>query len=112
MWAVTAGPVPGTGGDPASLERDLPFVGRHTHPGNAIAVVKSGTLTIYDGDDPSCTGRHFSAGQVYLDPGSGHVHLGRNESTRAPLEIVVTYLDFPLGGGVREDSENSGNCTF
>jgi quercetin dioxygenase-like cupin family protein len=86
--------------------------GWHTHPGNAIAVVKSGTLTIYDGDDPSCTGRHFSAGQVYLDPGGGHVHLGRNESTTTPLEILVTYLDVPLGGGVREDSGNPGNCPF
>lgn len=86
--------------------------GWHTHPGNAVAVVKSGTLTIYDGDDSSCTGRDFTAGQVYLDPGRGHVHLGRNESTTTPLEIVVTYLDVPLGGGVREDGDNSGNCPF
>lgn len=86
--------------------------GWHTHPGNAVAVVNSGTLTIYDGDDKSCTGRHFSAGQVYLDPGRGHVHFGRNESATVPLEIVVTYLDIPLGGGVRQDAESPGNCPF
>ncbi|MDQ4137471.1 MAG: cupin domain-containing protein [Actinomycetota bacterium] len=86
--------------------------GWHTHPGNAIAVVKSGTLTIYDSDDPSCTGRTFTTGQVYLDPGGGHVHLGRNESATTPLEIVVTYLDVPLGGGVRADGENPGTCPF
>ncbi len=50
--------------------------GWHTHPGNALAVVKSGTLTIYDGDDGSCTGRDFDAGDVYLDPGRKHVHSG------------------------------------
>ena len=86
--------------------------GWHTHPGNAIAVVKSGALTVYDGDDPTCTGRTITEGQVYLDPGRGHIHLGRNESTTLPLDIVVTYLDVPLGGGVREDGENPGNCPF
>lgn len=86
--------------------------GWHTHPGSAVAVVKSGTLTIYDGDDPSCNGRHFNAGQVYLDPGRGHVHIGRNENTVVPLEILVTYLDVPLGGGVRQDVEKPGNCPF
>ena len=86
--------------------------GWHTHPGNAMAVIKSGTLTIYDGDDPSCTGRDFGAGQVYLDPGRGHVHFGRNLSVTTPVEIVVTYLDVPLGGSVREDAANPGNCAF
>ena len=90
--------------------------GWHTHPGNAIAVVKSGTLTIYDGDDTSCTGRPISAGQVYLDPGRGHVHIGRNETDKTlkpeTLEIVVTYLDVPVGGGVRQDAPSPGNCPF
>ena len=86
--------------------------GWHTHPGNALAVIKSGALTIYDGDDPSCTARTFQAGEVYLDPGRGHVHMGRNESTTTQLEILVTYLDVPLGGGIREDAANPGNCSF
>jgi quercetin dioxygenase-like cupin family protein len=85
--------------------------GWHTHPGNAVAIVKSGALTIYDGDDRSCEGRDYTAGDVYIDPGYGHVHIGRNEGT-TPLEIVVTYLDVPLGGGVRIDSADPGNCTF
>lgn len=75
-------------------------------------MVKSGTLTIYDGDDASCTGRQIPGGHVYLDPGRGHVHMGRNESATTALEIVVTYLDVPVGGGVRQDAENSGNCPF
>ena len=84
--------------------------GWHTHPGNALAVVKSGTLTIYDADGATCTGRRFSAGQVYVDQGHGHVHIGRNESATTPLEIVVTYLDVPPGGGVREDAADPGTC--
>ena len=86
--------------------------GWHTHPGNAVAIIKAGTLTIYDGDDTSCTARTFSAGDTYIDPGYGHVHIGRNEGT-VPLEIVVTYVDVAAGGGpVRIDGPDPGNCSF
>lgn len=86
--------------------------GWHTHPGNAIAVVKAGTLTIYNGRDRTCTGRDYTAGEVYLDPGRGWVHMARNESPTTPVEVVVTYLDVPVGGGVRDDSPNPGHCPF
>ena len=137
LIAIPAGATPGSGASSSILARgaadekvkshsnqpyedvvqQLPIApGGHTgwptHPGNALAVVKSGTLTIYDGDDSSCTGRDFAAGQVYLDEGRGHVHFGRNLSATAPLEIVVTYLDVPLGGSVRQDAPNPGNCPF
>jgi quercetin dioxygenase-like cupin family protein len=86
--------------------------GWHTHPGNAIAIIKSGTLTIYDGDDPSCTPKTFNGGDVYIDPGYGHVHIGRNEGS-APLEILVTYIDVAAGNGpVRLDAEDPGNCSL
>jgi quercetin dioxygenase-like cupin family protein len=86
--------------------------GWHTHPGNAIAIIKAGTLTIYDGDNRSCTPRKYNAGDVYLDPGYGHVHIGRNEGT-VPLEILVTYVDVAAGGGpVRIDAEDPGHCSF
>lgn len=86
--------------------------GWHTHPGIAVAVIKAGTLTIYDGDDASCIGHSYSAGEVYVDPGYGHIHLGRNESSTVALEIAVTYLDVPLNEGVRIDADDPGTCTF
>jgi quercetin dioxygenase-like cupin family protein len=86
--------------------------GWHTHPGNAIAIVRAGTLTIYDGDDAACAPRTFKAGDVYVDPGHGHVHIGRNEGT-VPLEILVTYVDVVAGGGpVRIDAPDAGHCSF
>lgn len=85
--------------------------GWHTHHGVAIAVVKSGTLTIYHADDKTCTPQHFSAGRVYIDPGYGHVHIGRNEGTTT-LELSVTYLDVPTGGAFRIDAPDRGNCSF
>jgi quercetin dioxygenase-like cupin family protein len=86
--------------------------GWHTHPGIAVAVVTAGELTIYDGDDASCTAQVYGAGDVYVDHGYGHVHIGRNEGAVA-LEIVVTYLDVDPGGPVRIDIPVApGNCAF
>ena len=45
--------------------------GWHTHPGPSIVVVKSGTATLYDGDDPTCTPHVVEAGGVFLDLGGG-----------------------------------------
>lgn len=87
------------------------YTGWHTHPGVAIVIVKSGSLTLYDEDDPSCTGRTFSAGQVFADVGYGHVHNGRNEGA-TNVELVVTYLDIPVGAPQREDAPDPGNCSF
>lgn len=88
--------------------------GWHTHPGIAVAVVASGGLTIYDGDDRSCTPQLYEAGEVYVDPGYGHVHLGRNEGP-IPTVVLVTYLDVPTDApttAIRIDMDDPGNCAF
>jgi uncharacterized RmlC-like cupin family protein len=85
--------------------------GWHTHPGMAIVVVMSGTLTIYHGDDRTCTPENTPAGRVFFDQGYGHVHIGRNEGTTT-LELSVTYLDVPIGGAFRIDAPAPGNCSF
>jgi mannose-6-phosphate isomerase-like protein (cupin superfamily) len=85
--------------------------GWHTHPGPAIVLVKSGTFTLYDGDDPSCTGNSYGPGQGFVDQGYGHVHIGRNEGA-TNVELYVTFLDVPIGGAPRIDAANPGNCPF
>ena len=87
------------------------YTGWHTHPGQAVVVVKSGTLTIYHGDDRTCTPHVFTAGQVFIDAGYGDVHIGRNEGTTT-LELATTYLDVPVGGAFRIDMPAPGNCPF
>jgi hypothetical protein len=86
--------------------------GWHSHPGPAIALIKSGALTLYSGDDATCSGRTYSAGQAFVDHGQGHVHMGRNLSTTENAEVWVTYLDVPPGASVRLDQPNPGNCAF
>jgi quercetin dioxygenase-like cupin family protein len=85
--------------------------GWHSHPGPAIVVVAAGTLTLYDGDDRKCSPHPFGAGESFIDPGRGHVHIGRNEGA-ASVELYVTYLDVPIGGPFRIDAADPGNCRF
>jgi quercetin dioxygenase-like cupin family protein len=88
------------------------FTGWHSHPGPAVVLVKSGQLSFYDGEDPSCTVRTYSAGEAFIDRGQGHVHIGRNESPSENLELWSTYLDVPPGEAFRIDAPNPGNCGF
>jgi quercetin dioxygenase-like cupin family protein len=85
--------------------------GWHTHPGPAVVLVKSGEFTLYQADDPSCTGRTYRAGQSFVDAGYGNVHIGRNEGT-TNLELWVAYLDVPVGGAFRIDEPAPVNCPF
>ena len=85
--------------------------GWHSHPGPVIVLVKSGALTFYSSEDPTCTGRTYTAGQAFVDTGQGHVHIARNEGS-ANLELWATYLDVPPGGPFRIDAANPGNCGF
>ena len=83
--------------------------GWHQHGGPIWVVVASGTLTLYAGDDPSCTGVVYPPGSAFMDPGT-HTHNARNEGT----ENVVVYITFmlPEGGATRIDVPAPGNCPF
>lgn len=91
--------------------------GWHSHPGPAVVIVKSGSFTLYDADDETCTGTTYSAdpantvGKVFIDEGYGHVHIGRNEGS-TNTELYVTYLDMPVGAAPRIDVPAPGNCPF
>lgn len=83
--------------------------GWHSHPGPAVALVKSGALTIVSGE-PGCASQTYTAGQGFVDSGQGHVHLGANLSTTDNAEVWVTYFDVPPGGSVRIDQPDPGAC--
>jgi quercetin dioxygenase-like cupin family protein len=85
------------------------YFGWHQHGGPSWIVVTQGTLTFYDGDDPTCTGHPVSAGNAYLDMGD-HTHNARNE-TNSPVENYVIRM-LPEGGVTRIDMPNPGVCPF
>jgi quercetin dioxygenase-like cupin family protein len=83
--------------------------GWHQHGGPLWATVVSGNLTVYHGDDPTCTGEVYPAASVFMDPGN-HTHNARNEGTEN-LVVIVTYM-LPEGRAPRIDVPSPGNCPF
>ena len=81
--------------------------GWHRHGGPVWAIVASGELTIYDGDDQTCTPHLYPAGSALLDSGD-HTHLGINETDEL-VEIYATFM-LPEGGAPRIDAEDPGVC--
>ena len=84
--------------------------GWHTHPGPSLITVKSGTITAYSADDPTCTGQVYPAGSGFVDPGDGRAHILRNEGSVAAETIAVQFL--PDGAPRRIDVPQPSNCSF
>jgi hypothetical protein len=99
--------------DPAACSGCIPTTGWHTHPGPSLVIVTQGTVTEYDGDDPSCTPHVYSATgtNAFIDPGGGHVHIIRDESGAVAKTIAVQLV--PTGATRRQDIPTApGNCPF
>ena len=83
--------------------------GWHGHPGPVFITVTKGQLTFYEYDDPTCTPHVVSAGQGYVDTGSGHI--GRNESGQPAQDVSV--IAAPVGGAFRSELPAPGpHCKF
>ena len=83
--------------------------GWHSHPGPSLVAVKTGALTLYRGDDPTCTPTVIPAGSGFVDDGHD-VHLVRNEGS---VETVVYVTSLTPRGAVRRiDEPAPGNCPF
>ena len=80
--------------------------GWHTHPGIALDIVKTGTVTAYI-DDGECKPVKVEAGQAFLFP-AAVTHIARNEGDEA-AEVYVTYL-VTAGADPRKDAEAPANC--
>jgi quercetin dioxygenase-like cupin family protein len=81
--------------------------GWHSHPGPSIVIVKTGALTLYRADDPSCTPVVVAAGSGFVDDG-GDTHLVRNEGS---IETVVYVMSLvPQGANRRIDEPQPSNC--
>lgn len=83
--------------------------GWHSHPGPAIACIKSGVATEYSGDDPTCTPIVHEAGTGFTEV-AGEVHNVRNEGDEDLVLFVMFIL--PQGSKPRIDLPNPGNCPF
>jgi quercetin dioxygenase-like cupin family protein len=83
--------------------------GWHSHPGPSLVIVRTGALTLYRGDDPTCTPQVIPAGSGFVDNG-GDVHLVRNEGSVETIVYVTSLV--PRGAVRRIDEPSPGNCGF
>src|SRR6266568_4964077 len=83
--------------------------GWHYHPGPVLVTVKTGTITFYMGDDPSCSAHVHPAGTTFFENG-GMVGMARNEGT-VDATVVATFF-VPAGSPTRLDAAAPGNCSF
>lgn len=87
--------------------------GWHTHPGPSFVIVTQGSVTVYEGDDPTCTPHVYTAGTAdnsFIDIGGGDVHLIRNETTAVAQTLAVQLI--PAGATRRQDAADPGTCSF
>lgn len=84
--------------------------GWHFHPGPTYVVVVTGTDSLYEANDPTCTATTYGPGQGFVEP-AGDVHISRNEGSTNTV-LLVTFLDVPVGGAFRLDAARPGNCSF
>jgi hypothetical protein len=99
--------------DPSLCGGCIPSSGWHTHPGPSFVIVTQGTVTEYDGDDPTCTPHVYSANgtNAFVDIGSGAVHNIRDESGVVAKTVVVQLI--PKDATRRIDvTPAPGNCSF
>lgn len=82
--------------------------GWHTHPGHSLIIVTEGTVTAYDGDDPSCAPKVYTSKSVngvanmgFVDAGGDHAHLLKNEGPGIARTIAVQLI--PAGDVRRID---------
>ena len=84
--------------------------GWHSHPGPVFITVKTGQLTFYELDDPTCSPKVVKAGEGYVD--SGHGHIARNETSEIAIDVSVILA--PVGKAFRTNltANANPNCPF
>ena len=81
--------------------------GWHSHPGPSLVIVKSGTATFYEANDPTCSPTVVHAGSGFVDNGND-THVVRNEGSDPLVTVVVSLV--PSGFARRVDQPAPANC--
>ena len=82
--------------------------GWHSHPGGAIIVVQTGTLTVYRSIGSQCQPTTYRAGQAFIER-PGEVDDVINTGT-VPYVLFVTFPRVPQGASARTDEPDPGTC--
>ena len=82
--------------------------GWHSHPGGAIVVVNTGSLTVYRSIGSQCQVATYGAGQAFVER-PGEVDDVLNTGT-IPYVLFVTFPRVPQGASARTDEPDPGTC--
>lgn len=82
--------------------------GWHSHPGGAIVVVKTGSLTVYRSIGSQCQVTTYGAGQAFVER-PGELDDVLNTGT-IPYVLFVTFPRVPQGDSARTDEPDPGTC--
>lgn len=69
--------------------------GWHTHPGPVVVSVAEGELELVNERD--CVVRTYAAGEAFVDPGQGNIHVATNPSETDAAVAYATFLGVPDG---------------
>jgi quercetin dioxygenase-like cupin family protein len=69
--------------------------GWHTHPGPVIVAIVAGDVEVTNADD--CIPRTYTAGEAFIDPGQGNVHIATNASSGEPAKAYAVFFAVPDG---------------
>jgi quercetin dioxygenase-like cupin family protein len=82
--------------------------GWHSHPGGAIVVVNTGSLTVYRSIGSQCQIATYGAGQAFVER-PGELDDVLNTGT-IPYVLFVTFPRVPEGDSARTDEPDPGTC--
>lgn len=87
--------------------------GWHAHPGEVFVTVTQGSITWYNGSDPLCASKTYSAGESFIEPVFG-VHNVVNASSSAGAEFIAITIKPSgfVGPAFRLDRAKPNNCNF
>jgi hypothetical protein len=82
--------------------------GWHTHPSPGMFAVRSGRVGLINAND--CVVRIYEAGQAFMDPGQGNVHVAFNALPEGEGESVIVggFLGVPPGEPVSTPAPDPG----
>ncbi len=86
------------------------YTGWHKHPGPVFITVKTGTLTFYEYDDPSCTPIVVNAGEGYVDDGHGHIGVNQTDQPAEDFSVILAPVGAPFRTEI--DVGPNGRCGY
>jgi len=86
------------------------YSGWHAHPGPVFVTVTQGSIVWYNGSDPLCTGKPYSAGQSFIED-AYVTHNATSENGAEFIAIAIKPVGFP-GPAFRLNRDKPNNCNF